>query len=108
MANDYVIITDSGSDLSMELAAEIGVRVVPLSYSLDGGEPLPGDKVDLKEFYAALRNGSTATTSAANLEDFTEIYRVRKAENRRSLSRFLLRTFKHILNRKTCMLRGFR
>lgn len=74
MANDYVIITDSGSDLSMELAAEIGVRVVPLSYSLDGGEPLPGDKVDLKEFYAALRNGSTATTSAANLEDFTEIF----------------------------------
>ena len=74
MANDYVIITDSGSDLSKELSEEIGVRIVPLSYSLDGGDPLPGDKVDLKEFYAALRNGSTATTSAANLDDFTQIF----------------------------------
>lgn len=74
MANDYVIITDSGSDLPKELSQELGVRIVPLSYSLDGGEPLPGDKVDLKEFYAALRNGSTATTSAANLEDFTNVF----------------------------------
>ncbi len=74
MANEYVIITDSGSDLSKELAEELGVRIVPLSYSIDGGDPLPGDKVDLKEFYAALRNGSTATTSAANLEDFSKIF----------------------------------
>ncbi len=74
MANEYVIITDSGSDLSKELAEELGVRIVPLSYSLDGGEPIPGDKVDLKAFYEALRNGSTATTSAANLEDFTEVF----------------------------------
>ena len=73
MANEYIIITDSGSDITPVLAAEWGIRIVPLSYSVDGGEPVPGDKVDLKQFYSALRNGSTATTSAANLEDFTAV-----------------------------------
>lgn len=73
MANEYVIITDSGSDISPEMSKEWGVKVVPLSYTMDGGDPIPGDQVDLKEFYAALRNGGKATTSAANLEDFTKV-----------------------------------
>jgi len=68
-----VIITDSGSDISPEMSKEWGVKVVPLSYTMDGGDPIPGDQVDPKEFYAALRNGGKATTSAANLEDFTKV-----------------------------------
>ena len=74
MANEYIIITDSGSDITPSVAAEWGVRVVPLSYAMDDGEPRPGDQVDLKEFYAALRNKAKATTSAANLEDFTKYF----------------------------------
>ena len=74
MANDYIIITDSGSDITPAMAAEWGVRVVPLSYTMDDGEPRPGDQVDLKEFYTALRNKAKATTSAANLEDFTKYF----------------------------------
>ena len=65
MANEYVIVTDSGSDLSKEMATELGIRIVPLSYKLDDGEPVAGDNADLKEFYSALRSGSTAVTSAA-------------------------------------------
>ena len=74
MANEYIIITDSGSDITPSVAAEWGVRVVPLSYTMDDGEPRPGDQVDLKEFYVALRNKAKATTSAANLEDFTKYF----------------------------------
>ncbi len=74
MANEFVIITDSGSDITPSLAAEWGIKVVPLSYSIDDGEPLPGDKVDLKEFYAALRAKSSSKTSAANLENFTQAF----------------------------------
>lgn len=72
LANEYVIITDSGSDISPEMAKEWGVKVVPLSYCIDDGDPLPGDNVDLKEFYTNLRNKCKATTSAANLDDFTK------------------------------------
>ena len=75
MANEYVIITDSGSDLSKELAAQLGVKVVPLSYTMDGGEPIPGDRADLAKFYADLRAGMMATTSAANLDDFSKVLR---------------------------------
>ena len=74
MANEYIIITDSGSDITPAVASEWGVRVVPLSYTMDDGEPRPGDQVDLKEFYTALRNKAKATTSAANLEDFTKYF----------------------------------
>ena len=74
MANEYVIITDSGSDITPEMAAEWGIHVIPLCYSLNDGEPLLGDQVDLKEFYSALRNGAKATTSAANLDDFTTAF----------------------------------
>ena len=73
MENKYVIITDSGSDVSTEMAAEWGVKVVPLSYRMNDGEPIPGDQVDLKAFYADLRAGGKATTSAANLDDFTKV-----------------------------------
>jgi len=82
MANEYVIITDSGSDISPEFAAELGTTVVPLSYTMDGGEPIPGDRVNLKEFYAALRAGGKATTSAANLEDFTKAIEVYAKEGK--------------------------
>ncbi|MBQ4067531.1 MAG: DegV family protein [Clostridia bacterium] len=74
MPNEYVIITDSGSDLSAEMAAELGVEIVPLSYSMNDGESIPGNRVDLKQFYAELRAGGKATTSAANLEDFTKVF----------------------------------
>lgn len=74
MANEYVIVTDSGSDLSKELAAKLGVKVVPLSYTMDGGEPIPGDQADLTKFYADLRAGMMATTSAANLDDFSKAF----------------------------------
>lgn len=75
MANEYVIITDSGSDISSEMAAEWGIKVVPLSYSVNGGDPIPGDKADVKGFYSDLRGGGTATTSAANLDDFSKVLR---------------------------------
>ena len=74
MANDYIIITDSGSDITPDMAAEWGIRVIPLSYTMDDGEPRPGDQVDIKEFYSALRAGAKATTSAANLDDFTKYF----------------------------------
>jgi len=74
MANDYVIITDSGSDISPKYAAEWGIRIVPLSYTMNDGESIPGDKADLKEFYADLRAKGKAATSAANLEDFSKAF----------------------------------
>ena len=69
MTTDFVILTDSGSDLTPEMAAELQVQVMPLMYTLGDGEPMPGDAADIKDFYKQLREGKSAKTSAANYED---------------------------------------
>lgn len=66
--NNYVIMTDSSADLDAALAAELEVDVMSLTVSIDNGEYVPGDKLDIKEFYNKLREGSMATTSAINLD----------------------------------------
>ena len=62
----YQIITDSGCDLPASLLGALSVTSVPLTVNF-GGKVLP-DSVDegIKEIYAGLRAGQTATTSAIN------------------------------------------
>ena len=72
---DYVILTDSSCDLPAELARELGIEVVSLSLLLDGKEYinyLDGREIGFKAFYDAIREGKTATTSAANIATFKE------------------------------------
>ena len=69
MTTDFAILTDSGSDLTPEMAAELQVQVMPLMYTLGDGEPMPGNIADIKDFYNQLREGKSAKTSAANYED---------------------------------------
>lgn len=65
MAN-YQIITDSGSDLSQELAKQLKVTVIPLTVNFND-QVFPDRNDDsLKEIYASLRNGGMSTTSAVN------------------------------------------
>lgn len=65
MAN-YQIITDSGSDLSQELAKQMKVTVIPLTVNFND-QVFPDRNDDsLKEIYASLRNGGMSTTSAVN------------------------------------------
>lgn len=68
---NYIIITDSGSDLTKEMAAEIDVKVIDLAVSIEGGEPVADSLIDPTELYAKLRDKKTASTSAINIEDFT-------------------------------------
>ena len=62
----YQIITDSGCDLPASMLQALSVTSVPLTVNF-GGKALP-DSVDegIKEIYAGLRAGETATTSAIN------------------------------------------
>lgn len=69
---DYVILTDSGTDLSAQVAKELDLKVLDLMVIMEGGEPTPNSAVDPKEFYDFLRAKKMATTSAINTETFTE------------------------------------
>ena len=70
---DYVILTDSCCDLTAEMAAELGVEVLPLSLQMEGKtyrNYLDGRDIGFQEFYARIRNGAQATTSAVNVGEF--------------------------------------
>ena len=68
MNKNFVLLTDSSADLDAALASELDVVVMPLTVSVDGGEYVPGNELDIKGFYDSLRAGKSATTSAINLD----------------------------------------
>ena len=75
---DYVIITDSSCDLTPALAAETQIEVIPLQLTMEGKEYknyLDGREIDSKAFYAKLREGVTASTSAVNPDVFSEAFK---------------------------------
>jgi DegV family protein with EDD domain len=73
----YRIVTDSGSDLSACMAKELDVDLVSLHSVMKnskGDETIDGNALALSEVYALLRQRYSATTSAVNVDAFTEIF----------------------------------
>ena len=70
---NYVILSDSGTDLTPAMAKEIDVRILDLMVIMEGQEPKPDSAVDHKEFYAFLRDKKSASTSAINPDTFSEV-----------------------------------
>ena len=73
--NEYVILTDSSADLSAQMAAELEVEVLPLSFTMEDKTYYnwPDNRdIDPADFYARLRGGAMATTAAVNVADYTE------------------------------------
>ncbi len=74
---DYVIITDSTSDLTPELIKELGVTVIPMEFNVAGKNYLnyPDEReISSKEFYNLLRNEGTSSTSLINTTTFTDYF----------------------------------
>ncbi len=81
------IVTDSGSDITPELARELDIAVVPLYLAF--GEKTYRDGVDISadEFYARLVNEPVhPTTSAPSPGDFASVYRELAADNNEIIS----------------------
>ncbi len=72
--SEYVIVTDSSADLPDSLVKELGVEVLPLSFTIQGvtRHNYPDDReMDPKEFYRLLRAEEPATTAAVNVAEYT-------------------------------------
>ena len=75
MNQSYVILTESSSDLTPELAEQAGAEVLPLSFTMEGKNyPHYPDQraMSIPEFYERMRNGAVAVTAAANVADLTD------------------------------------
>ena len=70
---DYVILTDSTTDISQKLADEIDVKIWPMQFELDGlaYRNFPDEReMSSDEFYDAMRKGKMPKTSQINVNDF--------------------------------------
>lgn len=70
---DYVIMTDSCCDMTAALAEELELSVLPLSLHMGDAvyrNWLDGREIGFQEFYAKIRSGQLATTSAVSVGDF--------------------------------------
>lgn len=79
---NYIILTDSGTDFTAEMAKEYDVVKIDLSVIVEGAEPVLDSEMDRKELYSLLRAKKKATTSAVNPDDFTKIMRPYLEEGR--------------------------
>ncbi|MGI6498968.1 MAG: DegV family protein [Oscillospiraceae bacterium] len=72
---NYVLLTESGSDLSLEMAKEYGIKIIPMYVQLDGKTYADGDISPEEAFNYSDKNGVFPTTSAPSPADFELMYR---------------------------------
>ncbi|MCL2709073.1 MAG: DegV family protein [Defluviitaleaceae bacterium] len=78
MRDDYLIVTDSTTDLTQEFADKLGLVIVPYLFNLDGKEyyDYPDRReLSIRDFYDALRDGKTASTSLVTKQRYEEVFR---------------------------------
>ena len=69
------LVTDSNAQLPEQMAARLGVGVVPISVVVDGTSHREGVDLDVDDFYAALAAGAEVSTSQPSPGEFLEAYR---------------------------------
>ena len=75
---EYVLMTDSCCDLPDQMAKDLQLEVLPLSLNMEDRvyhNYLDGREIGFQDFYARLRAGALATTSAISVGVFDEAMR---------------------------------
>ncbi|MBQ6847951.1 MAG: DegV family protein [Clostridia bacterium] len=73
--NNFVIITDSGCDLSPLVLNEWGVEYIDLTFRFEGEDKeYSNNEMGSTSFYNRMKNGETAKTAAINPDKFTEAF----------------------------------
>ena len=71
----YAIVTDSGSDLSVDMIKKLGVISLPLTVSVDGENEADDYTISPEVFYREMRDGKGARTAAVNQRSFSNAFR---------------------------------
>ena len=73
--NDYMIVTDSTTDLPLSYFKEHNVRFATLPYIIDGETYEDNHQLDGKTFYEKMRKGALPTTSQVNPEKALKLFK---------------------------------
>lgn len=71
---NFVFATDSTSDLPVEIYKNNNIKLIELTYQLDGKEYADISGMPYQEFYKKLREGATAKTSQVTPDTFESIF----------------------------------
>lgn len=74
---DYVLISDSTADLPIDVVKELGIRIIPFSYTINEEVfqyYLDERDGDVKNFYEKLRHGAMPATSQINPNVYKEVF----------------------------------
>lgn len=74
--SEYVIVTDSSADLADSMVKELGIEVLPLSFTIEDKtyRNYPDNReMSPEAFYDLIRAGKMGTTSAVNVAQYTEL-----------------------------------
>jgi len=74
MAVNRLIVTDSTADLPPEIAASLGILVMPVNVLLDGRTYRDGVDITAEEFYSRYDTYQALATSAVHYEDYALAY----------------------------------
>jgi DegV family protein with EDD domain len=76
MSQNYVLMTDVGSDLPASYYKEHNIPFVSLTVTMDGKsfKDDAGQTVPYSEFYAKVRGGSMPTTAMVNMGEYTDVF----------------------------------
>ena len=72
--SDYVIMSDTGSDIDFATLREWGVGFRGLTFHFEGGREYQEGEMSMEEFYSRMRAGEVSRTSAVNSESFKELF----------------------------------
>ena len=68
------IVTDSNSGITQETACEMGIRVLPMPFTIDGKEYFEGISLTQKEFYERLGQDADIATSQPSPESVLKLW----------------------------------
>ncbi len=77
MSTNYVIVTDSTANLTVEMIEKYGIEVLSLNYYVEGKEIKgyeKGKSQDLAAFYHMMREQKEITTSLPSMEEAEEVF----------------------------------
>ena len=74
---DYIILTDSSTDLPLSYVSENNIPFVSLTYIIDDNEFKDdlGEKISVEQFYENMKTGTLPTTAQVNMLEYTEIFK---------------------------------
>lgn len=82
---DYILVSDSTCDLPTEVIKELGIEILPFSYSINDEVfhyYLDERDGNIADFYSRLKNGDMPITSQVNIQSYVDIYETAVKEDK--------------------------